>query len=92
MEISKTTLNFAMRRGIQITFEEIEDDQPIICFWEADNDCEWMFSYRENAHDLSWNGNIYLSDEVKEELPATISSDKHLRQVIEFLASVREMW
>lgn len=92
MNITKTTLNFAKRRGLELTIEEDVNDLPILCFWEAGNDCEWMFSYRVGGDCLIWNGNIYLSQEVKEELPATITSEKHLRQVVEFLASVREMW
>ncbi|URC22255.1 hypothetical protein CHUUTOTORO_01700 [Serratia phage vB_SmaM-ChuuTotoro] len=88
MKITQTTINFAKRRGLELTFEEDVNDLPIVCFWEAGNDCEWMFSYRVNGDSLSWNGNIYLSQAVKEELPATITSDKHLREVIEFLGNM----
>lgn len=93
MKITQTTLNFAKRRGLELTIEEDVNDLPILCFWEAGNDCEWMFSYRVNeCGTLNWNGNVYLSQEVKEELPSVIMNEKHLRRVIDFLASVREMW
>lgn len=93
MNITKTTLNFAKRRGLDLDFVEVEDG-VLLTFWDDLDEAtgEWMFSYRVDGESLIWNGNIYLSQEVKEELPATITSEKHLRQVVEFLASVREMW
>ena len=46
-----------------------------------------MFSYRVNEDgSFTWNGNIYLAQEVKEELPATIKDEKHLRQVLKFIS------
>lgn len=92
MKISQTTLNFAKRRGIDLTVEDV-DGWPILCFWDDQNDNEWMFSYRMSDDALHWGGNVWLADDVKEELPATITSDKHLRQVIEFLGSIpRSAW
>ncbi|WRQ11959.1 hypothetical protein vBSlqSZDD2_48 [Serratia phage vB_SlqS_ZDD2] len=93
MQISKTTLNFAKRRGIELSVVEIEDGE-LIAFWDDADETtgEWMFSYRNNTHELSWNGNIYLSQRVKEELPATISSEAKLRETIKFLADNRQDW
>lgn len=86
MNISKTTINFAKRHNLDVTIENFgEGDQ--LCVWEADNDCEWMFSYLVNDNgSFTWNGNVYLEQEIKEELPATIKDEKHLRQVLKFVS------
>lgn len=88
MTISKTTINFAKRHNLDVTIEDINDDgKEILCVWEADNDCEWMFSYLINPNgSFTWNGNVYLAQEIKEELPATIKDEKHLRQVLKFIS------
>ncbi|MNF74857.1 hypothetical protein D3C85_1093180 [compost metagenome] len=81
MQISKTTLNYASKRNIEVVIEE-----GIAFFYESDNDCEPMFTYNVESDGLHYKGNIYLKQEVKEELPAWIKDEKHLRQVIDFLA------
>lgn len=87
MMVSKTTTNFAGKRGIELSVEQF-DDLDVLCIWEADNDCEWMCSYLINNNgSFTWRGNVYLPDEIKEELPATIKDEKHLREVIAFIAS-----
>lgn len=87
MMVSKTTTNFAGKRGIELSVEQF-DDLDVLCIWEADNDCEWMCSYIINNNgSFAWRGNVYLPDEIKEELPATIKDEKHLREVIAFIAS-----
>lgn len=86
MMVSKTTTNFAGKRGIELSVEQF-NDMDVLCIWEADNDCEWLCSYYINDDGIfTWKGNIYLSQEVKEELPATIKDEKHLRQVIQFIS------
>lgn len=84
--ITKTTVNFAKRHNLDVTIENFgEVDQ--ICVWEANNDCEWMFSYTINANgSFNWYGNVYLAQDIKEELPATINDEKHLRAVLKFIA------
>lgn len=92
MNISKTTINFAKRRGLYVTIEEIYD-AILLLVWDINNDCEWMFSYRVNNDDsLTWNGNIYLPQELKEELPATIKNEKHLREMLDFVGANRHLW
>ncbi|ECW0786404.1 hypothetical protein F3Q20_02660 [Salmonella enterica subsp. enterica] len=83
MNIGKAIQNYAARRGI--TFE-VWDGKFLI--WEADNDNEWMCSYLidENTGYLHFDGNIYLPQEVKEELPATIDSEKKLKEVFDFIS------
>lgn len=87
MNLSKTTKTFAAKRGLDVTLEDINDDgKVILCVWEADNDCEWMFSYLVNPNgSYTWNGNVYLDRAIKEELPATMRDEKHLREMLDFL-------
>ena len=85
MNISKTTFNLAKKRGLELTVEDF-GDRMVLCIWEADNDCEWMCSYRINHDSLTWDGNVYLRQDVKEELPATIFDERQLRNVIKFIA------
>jgi len=89
MKLNKTTINFARKRGLDITTTDLENDNDnlLLCIWEADNDCEWMCSYRIENDKLTWDGNVYLRQEVKEELPATIFDERQLRNVIKFIAS-----
>lgn len=90
MDISKTTFNMAKRRGLEMTIEELDSDKEsytAVCFWEAENDCEWLCSYRLNSQNLTWNGNVYLPEQIKEELPATIESEAVLRSVVQFIAA-----
>ena len=86
MALTKTTTNFAKRHGFDLEINSFED-YTLMCVYEIENDCEWMFSYRVNEDgSFTWNGNIYLAQEVKEELPATIKDEKHLRQVLKFIS------
>ena len=86
MNISKTTLNYAAKRGLELTISE-GADKDLVCIWEADNDCEWLCSYRLNTDSLSYNGNVYLPQNIKEELPGTITSEKQLRLVLEYIST-----
>lgn len=88
MNISKTTFNFAKKRGIELELIEA-DDRLVLAFYEDKNDCEWMFSYSicedQNGCLLTWRGNIYLPEEIKEELPGTIMTERQLKEVINFV-------
>lgn len=89
MKITKSILNYARRRNLDIVVYDdiLEDDVLMVCFYELDNDCEWMFSYRVNENgSLSFNGNIYLQESIKEELPAYISDAKKLKEMINFVS------
>lgn len=92
MNISKTTINFAKRRGLYVTIEEI-DDAILLLVWDINNDCEWMFSYRvNNDGSFTWNGNVYLPQELKEELPATLKDEKHVREMLDYVGANRHLW
>lgn len=90
MKISKTTLNYATKRNLELTFSIWEDDsgnnQPVVLFWELGEDCEPMFIYNNNEETLSYRGYVYLDQKIKEELPATIFDEKQLRNMIDFLS------
>lgn len=88
MELSKTTKTYANKRGLDVTIENFgEDEGDFLAVWESDNDCEWMFSYQvNNDGSFTWRANVYLDQSIKEELPATINDEKHLRQVLDFIA------
>lgn len=92
MNISKTTINFAKRRGLYVTIEEI-NDAMLLFVWDINNDCEWMFSYRvNNDGSFTWNGNVYLPQELKEELPATLKDEKHVREMLDYIGANSHLW
>lgn len=87
MMVSKTTTNFAGKRGIELSVEDFGNGDQL-CIWEADNDCEWLCSYLMVGNgSFTWYGNVYLPQHIKEELPAFIKDEKRLREVIAFIAS-----
>ncbi|QFR55759.1 hypothetical protein JC221_113 [Yersinia phage JC221] len=88
--ISKTTINFAKKRGI--FFDVCEADEIVECdrlwFFFEEDACEPDLSYIMNADgSFTYFDTLTLSNEVKEELPATIRDEKHLREVVAFLAN-----
>lgn len=87
--LTKTTINFAQKRGI--TFDICEADEFVVCdrlwFYFDEDACEPDLSYTINADgSFSFYGTLTLEQDVKEELPATIKDEKHLREVIAFIA------
>lgn len=85
-QINKSILNYAAKRGIEL---EVDKESEAVLFWDAREDCEWMFSYGIASRDgsLVWRGNIYLPDDVKEELPAHIMTGEKLKEVINFIST-----
>ncbi|MDM1841070.1 hypothetical protein [Serratia ureilytica] len=83
-DITKTTFNMAQKRGLTLTVEKLDGDQ-CLCVWEAKNDMEWLFSYTLTSAGLQWRGNVYLPDDLKEELPALITTEKKLREMVDFI-------
>lgn len=86
MKITKSLVNYANRRNLDLTVETI-DGIEMVCFWEKEEESEWLFSYSSNDNgSLSWHGNVYLKSEIKEELPGTIFDEKQLKAVINFIS------
>jgi len=85
MNISKITTNFAEARGLSVYI----DEDTSILWIGADNENigEDICSYFANDNGtFTWKGNVWLSRDTKEELPATIRDEKHLREVIDFIS------
>jgi len=81
MSLSKTTLNFAAKRG----FELVERDGLVEVF-EAENDCEPIFLLRDEGGQFFWHGSIYLKEVVKQELPHWMKDETAVRRVLAFVA------
>ena len=92
MKLSKTTINFAAKRNIDITVSEFNEMNLVNMFsQELDYNIgyETSMSYiaNENGTFTFYNNLDFVSSETKEELPAFIKDEKHLREVIEFIAA-----
>jgi len=92
MNISKTTTNFAEARGLSVYIDvnsiKAGDDEDMDILWiDSDNWGEPCCGYIANANGtFTWKGNVWLPRDTKEELPATIRDEKHLREVIDFIS------
>lgn len=87
--ISQTTKNFAAKRNFLVEIceaDEYVDSDRLWIYTNAD-DCEPAVSYVANRDgSFSFYDNLSLPRSVKEELPATIKDEKHLRTVLAFIA------
>lgn len=85
MNISKTTTNFAEARGLSVY---IDEDTSILWIGVNNEDAgEDICCYLANDNGtFTWKGNIWLPRDTKEELPATIRDEKHLREVVDFIS------
>ncbi|QCJ72365.1 hypothetical protein MNY66_16380 (plasmid) [Moellerella wisconsensis] len=86
MQITKTSHNFAKRRGLALTTERI-DGADLLCIWEENNDSEWLCSYDVHTTRLTYRGNVYLSLECVNALPKIIIDENQLRAVITLIAN-----
>lgn len=87
MKISKSIFNFALRRNLEITLEESETaSEGAVWIWEKDQESESSFILNNNADCLTWKGNVYLPESIKEELPATIFTETKLKEMLNFLS------
>lgn len=87
--ISKATMAYAERRGILLEHNEKDSEFGLtdsIWLYEADNECEPMCIYSVSNGQFFWRSNIYLPNDVKEELPYWVPDEKALRRVIDFLS------
>lgn len=80
---TKTTLNFANKRNIDLTEE---DFASTVSIWVTnEHQPSVVYFYNEDTGVYTYKHNFDLPQEVKEELPATIYGEKQLRQVLTFL-------
>lgn len=84
MEISKTTINFAKKRGLDV---QQPDEQDKVWISVEDDSCEPMFYlYMNHTGSFTYGGNIWLTKEIKEEIPAHYQDEKAVRMMLAFLA------
>ncbi|WP_045405078.1 hypothetical protein [Vibrio jasicida] len=84
MKVSKTTINYAERRNIELVI----DDESISFFLLNDDSGEPAFVYSIQESGLFFKANIWLEPAVKEELPHWIMNDQMLRNVLSFVSAV----
>ncbi|ENM1161461.1 hypothetical protein AB6R55_003467 [Enterobacter kobei] len=89
--VGKTTFDMAHRRGLALTVESdcTDDGSALLCFWERDEESEWIFSYRFDDRGLIWNGNVYAKSFLVKTMPKIISDEAELRNVVRMLGSKR---
>lgn len=79
--LTKTTTNYAAARGLELTIEDGE-----LWIWSAEDDCEPMAIYLVSDIGFNYKGRVTMSHSQTEELPAWIRDEKHLRQVVAYIA------
>lgn len=82
MKVSKTTINYAERRNIELVI----DEDSISFFPLNDDSSEPAFIYSIQDSGLFFKANIWLEPAVKEELPHWIMNEKMLRNVLSFVS------
>ena len=91
MTLTKTTTNYAAKRGYEI-HNESDEDQIWFCAW-IDSDCDESHDEPDLVYNINEDGTFtfnsapYLTQDIKEELPATIWNEKHLREVLNFISN-----
>lgn len=78
---TQTTVNFANKRNIDITEWDVER----AAIWEASNDFEPLVIYRATGTGFLFDSAPTLPSHIREEIPAHVRDEKHLRQVIDFI-------
>ena len=86
--VTKTTQNYAKARQLILDSDFCDENkQPFIWVCVDDDSSEPMFSlFANDDGSFSYKGNIWLSDATREEIPAFIRDEKHLRSVLAFVA------
>lgn len=89
MNISKTTINFSNKRNLDITLESSQkSDEGAVWIWLECDDSEPAIIYIVNSDgSLSFQAVIHTFKSIQEELPAHIKNEKHLREVIAYIAT-----
>jgi hypothetical protein len=89
MQLSKTVLNMAMKRGIDITvWRDDESGLPeVYAIWDLNDDNEPLFFIRANNTDNAFylDCNNMLPSDIWQELPYWIKGEQGLKDVIRFV-------
>lgn len=87
MLVSKTTVNFAHRRGLDVTDWTISVDDVGVAIWHQDDENTPLVVYRpvdiQGGFQFVYAPGLDLN--TQEELPAWVNSEQRLREVIVFL-------
>lgn len=87
MTLTKTTMNFAVKRGLELDVW-MSDDNRIIDLYELDETSEPMCQFLLNDDgSITWHGNVYLRADIKEEIPAYCTDETAFRKVLVFIAN-----
>lgn len=84
--INKTTLNYANKRGLDLTYWD--DEETTIAIWKLENECEPLcfYSIGDLKGSYFYKSNCILRREISEELPYWIKSELHFRRMLDFLS------
>jgi hypothetical protein len=82
--LTKTTINYATKRGFDLTVEEMKD-QTQLWIWDTNEDSEPFCIYSGMPDGWHFHGNVYLKKAIVSQLPKMIADDKALRKVLDFL-------
>ncbi|MEZ9399278.1 hypothetical protein AB4218_23210 [Vibrio splendidus] len=82
MNISKTTINFAKKKLVELCV-----DEDSVSFYPLnDEGVEPALIYSIQDTGFFFKSNIWLSDQTKEDLPHWVMDEKMLRRMIDFIA------
>ena len=90
MSLTKTTINTVKKLGLDIQVVdgvEVEKDYDLLWIYINEDDSEPSIFYIVNEDGSFTFSETFLKNSIKEELPATIKDEKHLRQVLKFIAA-----
>ena len=85
MKLSKTTISYANKRGLDVYIDEGTRLLWIASSNEDIGEDICCYTVNENGT-FSYHGNVWLPQATKEELPATIWNERKLREVIDFIS------
>lgn len=86
-KINFHVVNFAKRRGLDLTLETPEDQDPQIWIWDAENDCEpvLMYAIQESTDSLFYRGSLMRS---LEDLPHWVENADKLKKLVDYVADM----
>ncbi len=90
MKLTKTTINFAQARGLFVQIDDLTaygDNVILTISSERDETTylEYIVNVESGAFNFKFNLDLVPAS-VKEELPAYIRDEKHLREVLVFIS------
>lgn len=84
-KIKQVIINFANRRGLEVTLEEIDGIRQV-WIWELENDCEPLLMYLvNNDGSLTYKARLFRK---LEDLPAWIDSRQNFYKVLDYVSDM----